>query len=147
VSSPIQATAAVRAWVNGKTNDLVGPGNPLANGAFLLPQRSPDSGAYAVLMRLASPRPDAVAEDADPLNARVGALVYHGDYELSELAAAALADAWNNLNGNPERCPGTGVTILVADNVTLPLYVPQPPDTGETYCFQVTADFMLTSQM
>ena len=40
----------------------------------------------------------------------------------------------------------SGITCLVADNVTGPLDVTVPPDQGELYLFRVTADFYLTTQ-
>jgi hypothetical protein len=141
----IAAETAIRAWVNGQSL-LVGPGNPLAGGAYLLQQRSPDTGAYAVLARtLPSGGADMVSEDDNPFRCRILALIYHNDQALCELAAAALASAWNDLNGNPSRCGTTGVTILVTDNLQGPMFMPTPADTGEPYCFQVAADFVLMS--
>jgi len=75
----------------------------------------------------------------------VQALCYAGTAELAEQAATALANAWQTLNGLPERCGDSGVTVLVSDNLTGPSAVPLPADSGEAYCFAVGADFVLRS--
>lgn len=137
----IAAEQAVRAWTNAKPS-LVGAGNPLSGGAYLLQQRSPATGAYAVISRIAGGA-SMVAEDDNPCTARISATVYHPDQVTAETAAAALASVWNDLNGCPEPCGTTGVTALVTDNQTGPVFVPTPPDSGEPYCFQVAADFVL----
>lgn len=139
----IAAEAAIRAWVNSKTA-LVGAGRPLSNGAYLRQQRSPDSGAYLVLARVPGGQDLVAEQDPGALDtARIAASIYAGTEEAAENAAAAYATAVQDLTGNPEPCPGTGVRVLVSDNVTAPAYVPQPADTGEPYCFTVTADFVL----
>jgi hypothetical protein len=139
------AETAIRAWVNTR-QDLVGNGGPLSGGAYLRSQRSPASGAYAVMVRQAAPATRMVAEDPDPSLARVQALCYAGTAPLAEQAATALATAWMSLSGLPEPCGDTGVTVLVSDNLTGPSAVPLPADSGEAYCFQVGADFVLRSE-
>jgi hypothetical protein len=140
----VAAESAIRAWINAR-HDLTGPGNPLARGAFLQGSgfRSPADGAYCLLYSMPGTRNSVVAEDANPSVSRVSALVYAGTIEAAEAAAVALAEAWNSLNGCPEPCGDTGVTVMVTDNLTNPAYVAQPGSGGEQYCFQTSADFML----
>ena len=135
----------MRAWLNGRA-DLVGNGGPLAGGAYLRSQRSPASGAYAVMVRQAANATRLVAEDTDPSVARVQALCYAGTAPLAEQAASGVANAWMSLTGIPEPCGDSGVTVLVSDNLTGPSAVPLPADSGEAYCFQVGADFVLRSE-
>jgi hypothetical protein len=136
------AETAIRAWVNARSDLITGT---LARGAFLAGQqpRSPADGAYTLLARIPGGRGVLIAEDDNPTVARISALVYAGTPEAAEAAAADLASAFNSLNGCPEPCPGTDVTVLVSDNVSEPAYQPQPADAGEQYCFQVAADFVL----
>jgi hypothetical protein len=139
----VAAQAAIRAWINGRA-DLVGDGLPLARGAYLREQRSPADGGYAVISRTSEGVTSIVAEPAPVLAvARIQCLVYAGTEEASEAAAAALRSAFETLEGNPEPCGGTGVTVLTADNHIGPLFVPHAGDTGEIYSFQVNADFVL----
>lgn len=141
----IAAQEVIRAWVNSNP-DLVGapPGTgPLARGAYLWEQASPAEGAYARLQRMTL-APALPAAEPGPFDvARISALIYGGKQSSAELAAAAYATAVRDLAGLPVRVPETRVSILVAAGLTGPSYVPQPPDTGELYCFQVLADFTL----
>ena len=137
----VAAENAVRSWINSRP--IVGDGQPLALGAYLANQRSPDSGAYAVVLRNpeGGGRP-MVAEDSALSVARMQAMVFAGTIEAAEAAAAALRSEIETLTGVPEPCGDTGVLVLVADNLNGPFAV---PGTGEQYCFQVGADFVLTS--
>jgi hypothetical protein len=140
----VAAEQAVRAWINSKKGTLTGQGRPLSNGAFLLEQRSPATGAYARIIRTpGGASANLVAEPGAPTAARVTALVYHPVQEQAEAAAVALAEAWDGLQGAPEACGDTGVVVLATDNLAWPVDVPQPPDSGEPYCLQVSADFVL----
>lgn len=136
----VAAEAAIRAWINACT-DLVGDGNPLPLGAYTLSQRSPASGAYAVLARNPEGVVDGgVAEDDSVTVARMQAQVFAGTTEAAENGAAALRNEFERLRGKPEPCGTTGITVLVADNHNGPFYV---PNTAEEFCFQVDADFTL----
>lgn len=143
----IAAEQAVRDWTNAKA-ELVGAGNPLANGAYLLQQRSPADGAYAVITRsLAAGTPRPVAESDNPARVRMSAQVYAGTVEAAENAAAALATTWDALQGCPEPCGKSSHVLAVAtDNLLGPMYMPTPADTGEPYQFMVSADFVLIQQ-
>jgi len=138
----VPALMAVQAWVNQRPDLTTGT---LPRGAFLVGSqvRSPADGAYAELSRTSAARGTLVAESSNPSIARISALVYAGTVDAAEAAAADLATAINSLRGNPERCGSTGVSVLATDNVSEPLYVPQPADSGEQFCFQVAADFIL----
>jgi len=140
----VAAETAIRAWVNARP-DLTGAGNPLSNGAYLRSQRSPASGAYAVITRDSSSARQLVAEGDGPSLARVGALCYAGTAELAEAAAVALATAWEGLRGIRQPCGTTGVDVYVSDNVAGPSAVPLPADSGEAFCFTVSADFVLAA--
>jgi len=138
----IAGDVAVRAWINGRA-DLVGPGNPIAGGAFDKEEASPQGGAY-VRVDSTQGRLDTVAEQ-DPALATCGCsmLVYSQTKEAASTAAAALAAVVNSLNGNPEPAGASGITVLMADTVLGPVYVPQPQTGGEQFCYQVSADFLL----
>jgi len=138
----IAAESALRAWVNAR-GDLVGNGNPLSRGAYLLHQRSPADGSYAVLTRTPEQPDSPVAEDNQVARARLMAQVYGGTTDTAETAAAALRSAWEDLQGCPQRVPNTNVIILVADGHVGPVWVPMPPDSGELYCFSVEAEFVM----
>jgi hypothetical protein len=140
----IAAQTAVREWINGRTTDLVGPGNPLPNGAYLLPQAVPETGAYTVVSRTSEGVTSVVAEDPSATSlARMQCLVFAGTIEASELAAAALRTAFESLRGNPEPCGNTGVWVLVTDNHIGPILIQWAPTHGEVYAHQVNADFVL----
>ena len=140
----IAAQSAVRAWINGRL-DLVGQGNPLPNGAYLMTQASPEAGAYAVVSRTSEGVTSLVAENPPGVTvARMQCLVLAGTIEASELAAAAVRTAFESLRGQPEQCGTTGIWVLVTDNHLGPLFI-TPPATlgGEVYAHQVNADFTL----
>lgn len=135
--------AAVRDWVNGRA-DLVGAGNPLDAGAYTREQRSPAYGAYVVVTRNSEGTTSIVEEPAPEIGvARIQFLVYAGTEVAAENAAVMLRKAVEGLQGAREACGSSGVTVLAADNWVGPLFVPHVGDTGEEYCFQVNADFVL----
>jgi hypothetical protein len=72
-------------------------------------------------------------------------VVYAGTAQAAEFAAAALLAQIERLTGCPEQCGDAGVRVLVTDNRIGPFQIPVAPDSGETYAFQVNADFVLTS--
>lgn len=137
----IAAEPALRDWITSR--DIVGEGKPLSNGAFLVEQRSPQYGAYAVIARMGLPVTSPVAEDNSISMAHLECSVYAGTQEASEKAAAALRSEFETLTGSPQKCGTTGIVILVAENFAGPSHVPVAQD-GEIYCYQVSADFLLT---
>jgi hypothetical protein len=139
----IAAEDAIRTWANMRTA-LVGAGRPLANGVHLSPPiRSPAQGAWALASRVGA-GPGGVAEDGAVSVARIQFDVYSLDEIAAEKAAAAIATEIETLTGAPQAAGQ--VLILVHDNLSGPVFVPQPADSGEPFCFQVQADFMLTAQ-
>jgi len=143
----VSAETAVCAWVNEVRGDLTGtidtPG-PLAQGAFTIEQRSPvGAGAYALILRQQSPAQRLVAEDGAVDCASIIAQIRGGTRQVAEAGAAAYASAVQTLTGAPVVMGDSGVTCLVADQVTGPQDVPPPPDQGDLFLFQVTADFYL----
>ncbi len=143
----VAAETAVRAWINARP-DLVGTqGNPgpLGHGAYLIGQVFPSGGAFAVVSRQQAPDQQLIAEDSAVDCAGVIAEIFGGTQQAAELAAAAYASAVRTLTGQPVAMGDSGITCLVADNVTGPLDVAVPPDQGELYLFHVTADFYLTT--
>jgi hypothetical protein len=131
---------AVCDWTNAQAG-LVGVGNPLEQGCFLAPPpRSPASGAWALVSRVGGGQP-LVAEDTAVTTARMQWDVYCGDEVAGEAAATGIAAAVEDLNGSP--VPAGTVRILVSDNLSGPVYVPQPADASEPYLFQVQADLVL----
>jgi hypothetical protein len=141
----VAAETAVRAWINAQ-GDLTASGGPLPAGAFLVKPRSPAAGGYALLTRNQTTTKTVIAEADNPSMARVSASVFAGTIEAAEAGAVALASAYQTLQGMPEPMGDSGITCLVTDNVTGPSFVPQPPDSGEQYCFMVVADFMLLAE-
>lgn len=139
----LPAEDVVRAWVNAREIMPVDDRLPIWRGAFLLEQASPDTGAYVVLARSAEPPLVLVAEGQPFTVARLQGSVYAGTQEAAENAAAALRSAWESLTGCPEPCGDTGVMIMVTDNHLGPVFQPAPPNGGEEFCFQVSADFVL----
>jgi hypothetical protein len=143
----VAAETAVRAWINSRP-DLVGePGSPgpLGHGAYLIGQVFPSGGGFAIVARQSAAAQQMIAEDSAVDAASVLAEIFGSTQQAAELAAAAYASAVRTLTGSPVAMGDTGVTCLVADNVTGPLDVAVPPDQGELYSFHVTADFYLTT--
>jgi hypothetical protein len=142
----IAAEQAWAAWVNAHPG-LVGPGNPLAGGAYLGAQvRSPANGAYAVGSRLSQAVPAVVAEDGSVDVARITALIYGGTVGSAEAAATAYANAVLALTGAPVLMGDSGVKCLASDNLSGPMYVEQPSGGGEQFTFEVAADFVMAAQ-
>jgi hypothetical protein len=139
----VAAQDAIRAWVNARP-DLVGDGMPLSRGAYLREQKSPADGGYTVIQRGSEGTTDVVAEDSTSLGvARMQCLCYAGTETAAEQAAKALRQAFEGLNGSPELCGATGVYVMVAFNHLGPIAIPHIGTTGEQFCFQVNADFLL----
>jgi hypothetical protein len=146
---PVEAEAAVRAWINANTALVDPDGNdderPLARGAYLRSQRSPADGPYVVLARTPPGGGEApVAEPAPELDvARFTFQVYAGTEDAAEHGAVALLKALGGLTGNPVPAGGTGIWILTHGLITGPTFIPAPASSGEQYCFMVTADLLL----
>lgn len=140
----LPAERAVRAWVNGQAS-LVGPDMPLALGAYLSQQRSPDAGSYAVLYRQSQATRTLAVETEAADTARISFMIYGGTEESAEDAACALATAIQTLTGKPAPCGTTGITVLASDNLSGPMFVPMPAEGGEQFAFEVASDFVLVT--
>jgi hypothetical protein len=147
----IAAESAIRAWVNADRSMVPPPGAenpdawPVSRGAYLRTQRSPADGAYVVISRaLPGGSEAAVAEPAEELGtARIITQAYAGTEEAAEIAATAYANAVTRLTGVPAPCGDTGIRILSHAQLAGPAFIPAAPTTGEQFCFQVTAEFLL----
>jgi hypothetical protein len=146
----IAAEAAIRAWINGRPDlignpDQVNGGGPISRGAYLRLQRSPADGAYVVISRALPGGSEApVGEPAEELGtARIIGQVYAGSQEMAENAATAYANAVAGCTGRPQRCGQTSTWILSHDNLAGPAYIAAGPTSGEQFCYQVVAEFLL----
>ena len=85
-----------------------------------------------------------VAEVSPALGlARITAQAYAGTEEAAEEAAAAYARAVAACTGVPVPCGTSGVWILSHDQLAGPAFIAAAPNSGEQYCFQVVAEFLL----
>ncbi|MFD1547014.1 hypothetical protein [Nonomuraea guangzhouensis] len=134
----VAAVRLVRSWLTSQTT-LVGPGKPIALGAFRQHPRSPGQGAYVLLSRIGRAG-DVVAEDVID-SARISASIYAGTDEAAEDAAVAYANAVTALTGSPAvigdaRC-------LVADDLVGPLLVDNHDSDREQWQYLVDATFTI----
>ncbi|WP_188188051.1 hypothetical protein [Nonomuraea sp. SYSU D8015] len=132
----VAAVTLVRAWITAQP-DLVGPGRPIALGAFRQHPRSPGQGAYVLLSRIGRAA-DLVAEDVLD-SPRISASIYAGTDEAAELAATAYANAVAALKGAPAAVDGHA--FLVADDIVGPLLVDNHDSDREQWQFLVDASF------
>lgn len=140
----VDAEALICAWLNSRT-DLVGPGMPIDLGAFRKPIRSPNSGAYVLLLRVGGAG-DLGAET--PLDrARISATVYAGTLEAASRAAVAYANVLAAMSGAPVLMgpteDGDTATCRVVDNITGPTRLDDHNTSGEQWRQMVDADFLL----
>lgn len=132
----VAAVGLVRAWITAQP-DLVGPGRPIALGAFRQHPRSPGQGAYVLLSRIGRAA-DLVAEDVLD-SPRISASIYAGTDEAAEIAAAAYANAVARLSGAPAAVNDTA--FLIADDIVGPLLVDNHDSEREQYQYLVDASF------
>ncbi|MEU4558523.1 hypothetical protein AB0F72_09035 [Actinoplanes sp. NPDC023936] len=128
----VDAEQIARTWTNSRSDTLVGVGNPLEKGAFLNPPHG-DYTAYAEI-QLTGGSPALSAENPDQ-RASLSWLVYGRTRQAASDAAVALANELEDLDGRD----GPGGSLLVADNVTAPLYTPD----GPVARYLVSADLFL----
>lgn len=115
------AEQVAKDWVNSLTDSLVGVGNPLAKGAHLTPLHG-DYVAYAEI-QLTGGSAALSAENPDQ-RASLSWLVYGRTREAAAIAATALANELEALDGS---APPESGAVLIADNVTAPLWTPDGP--------------------
>lgn len=132
----VAAVGIVRDWLTAQTG-LVGPGKPIALGAFRQHPRSPGNGAYVLLSRIGRAA-DLVAEDVID-SPRISASIYAGTEEAAELAAVAYANAVTSLTGSPAVMGDTH--CLIADDLVGPLLVDNHDSDREQWQYLVDASF------
>ena len=115
------AVGAVKTWINGRTDTLVGEGRPLQKGAEA--KRLDGAGPYCyAFLSLVGTSQTGGAENPDT-SARVSAQVYGPSTLAVALAAAALADEITaQLAGRWVSV--TGARLYVADDVQGPADLP-----------------------
>lgn len=137
----VDAEAAVRAFINSRTGDLVGVGHPLRLGAYLNRLRSPGSGAYAYLTRVGG-TPALTAEQ--PVDqARVSAAIYAPTKDIAAAAATAYATLLHALSLGGARTPMGEAVCLTVDNISGPLFIDDSESNHEQVRYLVDADFVL----
>lgn len=130
----VDAEQAAHDWINTLAT-LVGPGNPLPQGAHYRRLRSPAAGPYLLLERVAgSDDPSEYPGDLAYLSGQV----YATTKEAAARAAVAYANSLRTLNGRPQAM--TGATCLVVDQINGPRWT---PDRDEPR-YLVDARFSLT---
>lgn len=134
----VAAVTAVRVWVNAQSA-LVGPGKPIAQGAFRQQIRSTADGAYLTLSRVGGTGDLFAESPAD--RARISASIYAGTDEAAELAAVAYTNALEALSGRPAVMGGS--RCLVVDNIAGPLLVDNHDNDREQYHYVVDCDVYL----
>ncbi|MGH3659605.1 MAG: hypothetical protein ACRDUA_23395 [Micromonosporaceae bacterium] len=131
----VDAEAAVKAWVNTLTADLVGDDNPLTLGAHLHRLRSPYKGCYVRLLLIGG-TPELTPER--PMHrARISGQIYGLTKEATAVAAVAYANAVASLAGIPA-VMGSASCLCAAD-ITGPL----DATAGDEPMYLVDADFYL----
>jgi hypothetical protein len=122
----VDAIGAARAWINSRTDTLVGPGKPLAKGAHLRELDGAADTCYALLTLLPGTGIGGGAESGW-MNARISASVYGPTLEALTKASVGLADEiatylagqWTDVMAG-----GQTVRIWVGDDITGPSDLP-----------------------
>jgi hypothetical protein len=136
----LDAKGIVRDWINTRTWDLVGPGNPLANGAHLKRLRGPATGAY---LRLTTIGGGSALTAENPVHrARLSATIYAASQGAADNAAVAYASLLETFIGKP--VPMGDYRCLIVDNLSGPVQIDDSESTKEQYRCLVDADFYLT---
>lgn len=116
------AEKALADWVNAQTADLVGTGKPLTKGALLNRMRGAAQVCYLYVSQVGGSH--AFGAESPDLRARMGGQVFGPNKESAARAATAYAEALTaKLAGTSYTVAGVA-TILVADNITGPLWAP-----------------------
>jgi hypothetical protein len=86
----VPAVSVMKAWINSRTDTLVGIGNPLQKGAYPIQLSGAADACYAYLSAL--PASQAGGAENPDMAARLSAQVYGPSGKAVEDAAVALAD-------------------------------------------------------
>lgn len=122
----VDAVGAAKAWINSRTDTLVGPGRPLQKGAHLKELEGAADACYAYLTMLPGTTTTGGAENPSML-ARVSASIYGPTVEAITNASVALgneiltglAGQWTTVTFN-----GQTVQIWVGDDLSGPSDLP-----------------------
>jgi hypothetical protein len=116
------ALGAMRAWINSRTDTLVGVDKPLTMGAHLKKVMGGQPTIYAFLEEQFSYRSDDAPESPDMM-AAMSAQVYGGTREAVGTAATALAEEISsNLEGRGAIV--SGALLMVGDDIQGPSWFP-----------------------
>lgn len=119
----VDAAGAVAAWVNTRTDTLVGVNNPLTKGAHLHELRGAAKVCYA-LLTLIGGSPTLGVENPDH-RARISAAIYGPNQESATKAAIGYANALLTLDGRPQPLGVTALCLVVdPDSITGPYWSP-----------------------
>jgi hypothetical protein len=120
----VDAMGAMRAWMNSRTDTLVGPDKPLWLGAHLKVLGAGEPKAYAYLEENFSTRSLDSGENPDML-ASLSAQVYGNTREAATIAAVALAEELSTeLEGRETPVPDAGAILYAVDDITGPSWTP-----------------------
>lgn len=90
-TSMVDAVGAARTWINSRTTTLVGPGKPLAKGAYLREHEGAADRCYAVLTLIPGTGTGGAAESPQ-MYARIEAQIYGPTIDAITKASIGLAD-------------------------------------------------------
>lgn len=131
----VDGGGAVRDWINGLTGTLVGAGKPLWLGAVLKYRGGGADKCYGLVVEL--PGYLWAGAEAPSFGQRISLQVFGPTKEAAALAALAYGDALIPLVTGVPVMLTSGVTILAADNVDGPTWVPD----GDEPRYVIDADF------
>lgn len=122
----VDAVGVTRDWINSRTATLVGVGNPLWKGAYLLDHDGAADKCYAVLTMPPGTTNGGGAESPQ-MYARISAAIYGPTLDAITKASIALADEitvylagqWTTVREGAD-----AVQIWVGDDITGPSDVP-----------------------
>ena len=122
----VDAVGAARAWINSRTDRLVGPGKPLQKGAHLRALEGAADTCYAYLSLLPGTVPQGGAESPQ-MHARITAQIYGPTLEAVTLASISLADEVSTYLAGQWTTVGSGasaVQIWAGDDIAGPSDLP-----------------------
>lgn len=123
----VDALGAMRAWINSRTDTLVGQGKPLQLGAHLKVLLGGQPATYAFLEEQFSSRSQDAPESPDMM-AALSAQIYGGTREAATAAAVALAEELSTqLEGRGQTVTvdsGVSVLLMVSDDIQGPAWFP-----------------------
>jgi hypothetical protein len=137
----VDAEGLMVTWLNTLTASLVGNTRPINRGFFFELQRSPGKDSYAVLTRIGGL--DGYGAEAPADMARLSCSIFSTTKVAAAAGAVAYANALRTLSTLKPIIEGT--RIRLADNVTGPLWVPNPLKTAPQYLVDADIYFEQTT--